>query len=195
MAKETGKIRLPELPIFKKYSLAVRQEYVTPQEVLAALERTTARVERLIEKAEEERRRQEEQEKGEAERIALEEQERSWSEAGVVPDEPEESEVEEDIPGTMELDKADEVAPVDGGRASEEPVEERPFWEIDDDELPQPKAKPVPQPKDKPKPKPKPKKAKSRPRPQVVQVSRRGKPITKKASKKTTRTGAKRKAK
>ena len=70
MAKETNKIRLPELPIFKKYSLAVRQEYVTPQEVLAALERTTARVERLIEKAEEERRRQEEQEKGEAERIS-----------------------------------------------------------------------------------------------------------------------------
>lgn len=207
MAKETDKIRLPELPIFKKYSLAVRQEYVTPQEVLDALERTTARVERLVEKAEEDRRRREEQERGEAERIALEEQEKRWSEEGVVPDEPDKTEIEEDIPGTMELEKADEVAPVEGGEpAGEELQDERPFWEVDDDELPLPKlieeppaaeGEPEGRPKGKAKPKSKPKakKAKSRPRPQVVQVSHRGKPITKKTSKKTTKSGAKRKAK
>lgn len=50
--KNSDRIRLPELPIFKKYSLAVRQEFASPKELLAALDRTARKVETFLDKAE-----------------------------------------------------------------------------------------------------------------------------------------------
>lgn len=52
MAKDDTRVRLPELPIFKKYSLALRQEFATPKELLGVLDRTASKVQGLIEKAE-----------------------------------------------------------------------------------------------------------------------------------------------
>lgn len=45
MAVSSRKIRLPELPIFRKYSLALRQEFARPEELLLALEETRRQVE------------------------------------------------------------------------------------------------------------------------------------------------------
>lgn len=59
MEKDPRQIRLPELPVFKKYSLALRQEFAGADEVLSMLERTKTRVGALVERAEEQRRRQE----------------------------------------------------------------------------------------------------------------------------------------
>lgn len=56
MAKKTNdRVRLPELPIFKKYSLALRQEFASPKELLTALDRTTKKVETFLDKAENQR--------------------------------------------------------------------------------------------------------------------------------------------
>lgn len=53
MAKKANdRIRLPELPIFKKYSLALRQEFASPKELLNALDRTARKVETFLDKAE-----------------------------------------------------------------------------------------------------------------------------------------------
>lgn len=53
MAKKANdRIRLPELPIFKKYSLALRQEFASPKELLSALDRTARKVETFLDKAE-----------------------------------------------------------------------------------------------------------------------------------------------
>ena len=52
-------IRLPELPVFKRFSLALRQEYATASEILSMLDRTTSRIETLLKKAEEESRKAE----------------------------------------------------------------------------------------------------------------------------------------
>ena len=210
MAKETEKIRLPELPIFKKYSLAVRQEFATPHEILATLERTTARIQKLLEKAEDERRRKQQAERSEADRLALADQERRWT------DEAQEDDEAKDAHDTP----PDDAAPVDRETEKlvfeeqylskdQEEVEDdydaRPFWEVDDEELeesagaatPVPTA-PTPAPKraekrlPPPVQKPKPRK-KVRPRPQVVPVSGRGKPMLKGAKKSAAKTGAARK--
>lgn len=67
MAKQRDQIRLPELPVFKKFSLALRQEYANADEILNVLDRTATRVQRLVEKAEDARRRAEAEEGFEAE--------------------------------------------------------------------------------------------------------------------------------
>lgn len=59
MAKDPEKIRLPELPVFKKYSLALRQEFASVDEILAVLDRTSMKIRDTVERADEERRRQE----------------------------------------------------------------------------------------------------------------------------------------
>ena len=219
MAKETEKIRLPELPIFKKYSLAVRQEFATPHEILATLERTTARIQKLLEKAEDESRRKQQAERSQADRLALAEQEARWTDEAQKDDEakdaqktpvdaaPVDRETEKLVFEEQYLSKEQEQV--------EDDYDARPFWEVDDDELeeaagaaaapvahsatPAPKNgdKPLPPPSKKPKPR-----KKARPRPQVVPVSGRGKPLkgakkppAKKASaKKTAKTKAKKKA-
>jgi hypothetical protein len=66
MDKETGQVRIPELPVFKKYSLAVRQEFAGADEILAILERTTDRIHVLVAREEEARKRKAEAEPEEA---------------------------------------------------------------------------------------------------------------------------------
>lgn len=204
MAKETEKIRLPELPIFKKYSLAVRQEFATPHEILATLERTTARIQKLLEKAENERRRREQAERSEADRLALAEQEARWTN---------EAQEDDETIGEAPIDRETEKLVFEEEYLSkdQEQVEDdydaRPFWEVDDEELdesaggaatpvpnaatPDPKRaeKRLPPPAQKSKPR-----KKARPRPQVVPVSGRGKPMLKGAKRKTAKTTAKKKA-
>lgn len=43
-----GDIRLPELAVFKRYSLALRQERAAAEEILGMLERSVAQVEGAI---------------------------------------------------------------------------------------------------------------------------------------------------
>ncbi|MBW3589565.1 MAG: hypothetical protein KY429_09120 [Actinobacteria bacterium] len=216
MAKESEKIRLPELPIFKKYSLAVRQEFATPNEILATLERTTARIQKLLEKAEDERRRKEQAERSEADRIALAEQEARWTDEAQEADEAKDAHETPDDPTPVEREAEklvfEEQYLSKDQEQDEDEYEARPFWEVDDEELeestaapvpnsatraPKKSEKPVPPPAKKPKPR-----NKARPRPQVVPVSGRGKPLkgakkpsAKKASaRKTAKTKAKKKA-
>jgi len=215
MAKESEKIRLPELPIFKKYSLAVRQEFATPHEILATLERTTARIQKLLEKAEDERRRKQQAERSEADRLALAEQERRWT------DEAQEDDQENDVGETPDDAALVDAAPVDRETEKlvfeeqylskdqeqlEDDYDARPFWEVDDEELeesagaaaaPVPNsATPAPKKGEKPPPPPakksKPRK-KARPKPQVVPVSGRGKPMLKGAKKSAAKTAGARK--
>lgn len=47
MTDKDGKIRLPELAIFRRYSLALRQEFSQPADILAALRDTYAQLEEL----------------------------------------------------------------------------------------------------------------------------------------------------
>lgn len=216
MAKESEKIRLPELPIFKKYSLAVRQEFATPHEILATLERTTARIQKLLEKAEDERRRKQQAERSEADRLALAEQERRWTdeaqeddEAKDVEEAPDEAALVDATPVDRETEKLvfEEQYLSKDQEQVEDDYDARPFWEVDDEELeesagtaaipvpnaatPAPKRaeKRLPPPVQKPKPR-----KKARPRPQVVPVSGRGKPMLKGAKRKTAKTTAKKKA-
>lgn len=211
MAKETEKIRLPELPIFKKYSLAVRQEFATPHEILATLERTTARIQKLVEKAEDERRRKQQAEQSEADRLALAEQERRWTDEA---QEDGEAKVTDDTPVDLHpVDRETEKLVFEEQYLSkdqeqiEDDYDARPFWEVDDEELeeaagtaaapvpnaatPAPKRaeKPLPPPVQKPKPR-----KKARPRPQVVPVSGRGKPMLKGKKKSAAKSGTARKA-
>lgn len=51
MAPDSDQIRLPELPIFKKYSLAVRQEFASPKELMSILASSMARVEKAVARA------------------------------------------------------------------------------------------------------------------------------------------------
>lgn len=217
MAKESEKIRLPELPIFKKYSLAVRQEFATPHEILATLERTTARIQKLLEKAEDERRRKLQAEQSEADRLALAEQERRWTDEASEGDEPKEADETLDDAAPVDLETEKLVFEEQYLSKDQEQVEDeydaRPFWEVDDEELEESAvtsvpnaATPAPNKGEKRHPppvqKPKPRK-KARPRPQVVPVSGRGKPMLKGAKKsaakkatarKTAKTKAKKKA-
>lgn len=57
MAKESEKVRLPELPVFKRFSLALRQEYASADEILSVINRTVTRINALLDQAEEARRR------------------------------------------------------------------------------------------------------------------------------------------
>lgn len=52
-------IRLPELPVFKKYSLALRQEFAEAKEIIGLLERTLDRVASIVEAAEADEEREE----------------------------------------------------------------------------------------------------------------------------------------
>lgn len=52
MGNQTPKIRLPELPIFKKYSLALRQEFASSRELLLALERTASKIQKVLDREE-----------------------------------------------------------------------------------------------------------------------------------------------
>src|ERR671918_472375 len=47
---DSDKIRLPELPVFKRFSLALRQEYATADEILAVIDRTVSRIKDLLER-------------------------------------------------------------------------------------------------------------------------------------------------
>ncbi|HVE76268.1 MAG TPA: hypothetical protein VND22_05825 [Actinomycetota bacterium] len=58
MAREKQQVRLPELPVFKRFSLVLRQEFASAEDVLAALERSSQKVQRSIDKAEEQKRRE-----------------------------------------------------------------------------------------------------------------------------------------
>src|SRR5688572_3241126 len=99
MPKDSSKVRLPELPVFKKYSLALRQEFASVEEVLSVLERTTTKIRDSVERADEERRRQEQ---------------------AAAPDEPELRD-EDEGEGTFEAEEPSQEAEEDGS--------ERPFWE------------------------------------------------------------------
>lgn len=95
-AGDSDKIRLPELPVFKRFSLALRQEYATAEEILAVIDRTVSRIKDVIDRDEEIRRRAREQE--------IEEQRAAYADELI-------EEVEEDS------ERLDELVP------REEPVE------------------------------------------------------------------------
>lgn len=48
MAGEDDRVRLPELPVFKRYSLALRQEFAGGEEILAMLDRTALKVQQIL---------------------------------------------------------------------------------------------------------------------------------------------------
>lgn len=48
MAESEDSVRLPELPVFKRYSLALRQEFAGGEEVLAMLDRTALKVQQIL---------------------------------------------------------------------------------------------------------------------------------------------------
>lgn len=60
MAEHNDSIRLPELPVFKRYSLALRQEYASAEEILGILQRSSAKVEDILSKQADKQRREEE---------------------------------------------------------------------------------------------------------------------------------------
>jgi hypothetical protein len=56
---DSDKIRLPELPVFKRFSLALRQEYATADEILSVIDRTVSRIKDVLDREAEIRRRAE----------------------------------------------------------------------------------------------------------------------------------------
>lgn len=140
MAGDDDRIRLPELPIFKKYSLALRHEFASPKEILAALERSETKVQKLLDKAEERRRRMELQGEGEPERGGSElegpgefeaenvaEQSVSLDERAVSPVGEEDR---DDFEVTAVFDQIDEAVDGDSEAASPEPdAYKAPAWE------------------------------------------------------------------
>jgi hypothetical protein len=54
---DSDKIRLPELPVFKRFSLALRQEYATADEILSVIDRTVSRIKDVLDREAEIRRR------------------------------------------------------------------------------------------------------------------------------------------
>jgi hypothetical protein len=59
---DSDKIRLPELPVFKRFSLALRQEYATADEILSVIDRTVSRIKDVLDREAEIRRRAESEE-------------------------------------------------------------------------------------------------------------------------------------
>lgn len=182
MKTDPEQVRLPELPIFKKYSLALREEYARASDVLAMLERTSSRIKEMVEKAEDKRRKEDEvvralQVEAEAEVEALDEVEHDD------PPEVDEQEDEEDV---------------------------RPFWENDDSEVdpvppramstsrarPKPKVAAKKATKAKPAPKkPATRKKASAVRTQIVRVGEKGTPLSSHSAKSKPKTKPKPKAK
>ena len=181
MKTDPEQVRLPELPIFKKYSLALREEYARAPDVLAMLERTSSRIKEMVEKAEDLRRKEDEivsalQVEAEAEVETLDE-------------------VEHDEPPEVDEPEDEDV---------------RPFWENDDSEvdpvppgaLSTPRARPKPKvaAKKATKAKPSPKKPAARKkasavRTQIVRVGERGTPLTSRSAKPKPKTKPKPKPK
>lgn len=189
MAKESDKVRLPELPVFKRFSLALRQEYASADEVLSVLERTVTRINALLDQAEEARRRAEGRDLPEAvtlvepeevEEVQSDDEEaQALSEAAaeaeivapeeVPDDETKEQEIESLLKGP-ETD-VDSLFPIE-----EEDVDS--FVPAEADEISaliRPESDVAAPPPAKPKPKPKPKR--KRVQPQIVRVSKHGKPL------------------
>lgn len=156
MKTDPQQVRLPELPIFKKYSLALRDEYARASDVLALLERTSARIQQMVDKAEEALRRQEEAELAAAAAVA------------------EEIQVEEPVLEAV-AEPEDEAEP--------EEEDATPFWEMD---LPEEDPPTTTAPKAKPKgraiAKPAPKKKSKVVRTGIVHVGAHGKPMAKKTT-------------
>jgi len=150
MANEPEQIRLPELPVFKRYSLALRQEYASAEEISAVLQRTSAKLEELLENAERKA------------REALEKAEEIDHEAEAV---------------TTPMDEAVESEQLD---EELDPGDERPFWEAPEalpSKAPKVAAGKVPT-QAKPKPKTKTKtKTKTKAKHSVVPVGHHGRPL------------------
>lgn len=164
MAKDDDKVSLPELPVFKKYSLALRQEFASPKEVLSVLERTASKVHAMLERAEAKRRRELESQQLEPEPELLPEP----SSAEEMTDEGAElsSDAAPDEPFDLEnyVSRASEVAEIE--------LDEPPIWE--------PETEPAvssPPPTGRPKRKKKAAARKRRPRPEIIPVSSRGTPL------------------
>lgn len=153
MPKDSEKVRLPELPVFKKYSLALRQEFASVDEILSVLERTTTKIRDSIERADEERRRQEQ---------------------AIQPDDVDDPEVQEFDEEQISDDDSPQQADLDDI--------ERPFWEepLEEDEpvpTPSGSSKSRTRTERPAKARAKPKTKTKRTRPSVVPVGHHGKPI------------------
>lgn len=178
MASTNGdeeQIRLPELPVFKRYSLALRQEFASPEEILTMLERTSARIESIVRKAQ---KRKEPPSDPIEEAEPIEESDPAGSE-------------ETDFDATQ-LIHPDQLTTAEAPPGIlEEDLDDRPFWDIDEPDAVITKAR---------SPKPRPSKPKRKPpAPEIVRVGPRGQPIKKKTAGKTAgrpkaRTTAKRKS-
>lgn len=172
MAKDGDQVRLPELPIFKKYSLALRQEFASPKEILNVLDRTASKVQRVLERAEE-----------------------------TAPAEPEPGTfaAESEPSPVPELEPDDAVFRLlDESKSEAQPdVDDRPIWEPEPSSPPPPKRPKGKAPRRRAKISPRkraPKRTrvtrtkpsgrtspraikKAKPRPEIVRVSSRGRPI------------------
>lgn len=183
MAKKPRKqVSLPVLPVFKKFSLAVRQETADGEEVLASLKASLAAVEKELERQPEPERKGEATAKAPKTRLEVPEptegpdgSEPTEDDSVTLPFEPEmlRAKLEEPLdPDTADLFFGDPTPPA-WDEGSETPT-------------------PDPRPKRKPKPKPKPK-----PQPQVVRVEDflRDKGAAKRKTSAPKKTGSKRPAK
>lgn len=161
MASDDDRIRLPELVIFKKFSLALRQEFASSKDLLIALERSMTKVQKLAEKA-----------KGKAQ--TDDESPPEFVVSDVF------GEIDEEVSEDSEASSW-EAEPV-RAPAWERGSADTPIWEPEpshpdqllDGEVNRPDPPPAPRATRRPKPK------RKAPKIEVIQVSRQGKPLARK---------------
>lgn len=191
MAKDGDQVRLPELPIFKKYSLALRQEFASPKEILNVLDRTANKIQRVLEKAEAQQRN---------EQVEVEDELASGAEqTAPAESEPDTFTAESEPSRVPELEPDDAVFRLlDESQSEAQPdVDDRPIWEPEPSSPPPAKRAKGKVPKRRAKISPRkraPKRTrvtrtkprgrtspraikKAKPRPEIVRVSSRGRPI------------------